>query len=81
MGYTSRLRRSILALMALAQLVSKFPTELATHLQRRMNGARSASLLTRAALASPMTIWGYKKAMPYTTFSADPLKTGAVHKE
>jgi len=43
--------------LMLGPVVPNYPTELATHLQRRMHGARSASPRARTALANPpMTI-------------------------
>jgi len=60
--YSSRLRHLILIptalnLLHLPPASSRLLTELATHLQRRMDGAQSASPQARAALANlPMTI-------------------------
>jgi len=73
-----RLRCSIL--YGCWPLVPDFQTALATHLQRRIDGARSASLRARAALAHrPVTTRTIR--MPRAKFGPHPLKTVAMHKE
>jgi len=78
--YISRLRRSILARIAHSRLVPNFPTELATHLQQRVDSARSGSPRDQVALANPL----YHPegiTMPRVKFSPDALKTVGMHKE
>jgi len=74
------LQRCSLAFTALDPLVLNFSTQLATHLQRRMEGVHSASPRARAALANPHDHpEGIR--MPHVKFRANPLKTVAMHKE